>query len=99
MYQFKQAITFPSKGEKAFHAFKYGELVKELPEEVEKHPFFLKMVEAGLVVEAEEVKEVPQESPQERSKRLAEKLSKKSEEPKGDDEEPKKDKHKKKSKE
>lgn len=65
-YQFKQAAHI------AGHHFKLG--VHDVPEKVEYHPYFLKLVSAGLVVEAEATKVISPQSHQERGKKLLEKI-------------------------
>lgn len=83
MHKFKQAVHFPGKkmgnDKNGFalpagpsHSFKHGDVV-EVPDVVLEHPYFQKLVEAGLVEEAEP--ELPKESLAERNKRLAKKLA------------------------
>ena len=67
MYQFKQAVRLCDQ------VFTLG--THEVSEKVENHPYFLKMVEAGLVVDIDEQKVVVQVSPQERSKKLYDRLT------------------------
>lgn len=93
MYKFKQAVHFPGKKmgkdkndfalpDGPSFTFKCGD-VCEVPDEVQEHPYFKNLVEAGLVVEAEP--EAPKEDINARNKRLAEKLSPKSDEEAPDD--------------
>lgn len=68
LYKFKQSVHLEGK------TYKLG--VHEVPEEVEKHPYFLTLVKDGSVLEAdpEKLPDSP-ETTLERSKRLHEKLS------------------------
>lgn len=66
-YHFKQSVHLNKKT--------YGLGTHEVPEDVESHPYFLKMVKAGSVVEGEpEESTIKLESPEERSKRLYQRL-------------------------
>lgn len=87
--EFRQAVHFPGKGKDKGHSFSCGQ--HEVPEEVQKHPYFLNLVKAGLVFEADKPSEAKQESVEERAKRLHDKLSAKPQAPKHE-EESKKDK-------
>ena len=67
MYQFNQAVRLQGQN------FKLG--TQEVPSEVEADPFFLKMVEAGLIAEAEtQVAPPPVTSFAERVLKLQERL-------------------------
>jgi hypothetical protein len=71
MYHFKQAVHLKGKD------YKRGS--HDVSTEVEQDPFFLKLVHAGLVDEVDSAKELKQETVQERSQRLYEKLAPKKE--------------------
>lgn len=72
-YLFKQAVSFFGT------TYKYNSQY-ELPAEVESHPYFLKLVKAGLVLEAEEKQlPIPPVNEADRARKLHEKLKKKAE--------------------
>lgn len=66
LYQFKQAVHLNGKN--------YPCGVHEVDEKTEYHSYFLKLVSAGLVLEADVKKAVSPVDLQERSKKLLEKL-------------------------
>lgn len=66
LYQFKQAVHLCKKD--------YSRGVHQVSESVELDPRFLKLVQLGLVVEAEASKVISPASMQERSKKLLDKL-------------------------
>lgn len=66
LYEFRQSVRLHEKS--------YSLGVHEVDEKTEKHPFFLHMAKAGLVLEAPDKKVEKDLTLQERSKKLCDKL-------------------------
>lgn len=66
LYQFNQQVAFFGKT--------YARGIHEVPEDVENHPYFMKLVESGLVVETDKEEEPQLVSHQERMEKLRARL-------------------------
>jgi hypothetical protein len=70
-YEFKQAVHIRPKGRPGKN---YGLGIHEVGEEVEYDPYFLRLVQAGLILEVDQVKAILPKSDKERAQSTLEKV-------------------------